>query len=160
IIGHSLGEYAAAYEAGVFTFSEMLQVVAERGRLMDTLPRGSMVGVHAPLIELEPLIADGKLEIACRNSPDLTVLGGSEEEVKSFVDTCDRRGFQWQQLAVDQAFHTRLVEPILAEFSEYLDRVDPRPAKLDWISSVTATSMLDLNVSAEYWVHHLRNQVE
>ena len=126
VLGHSLGEYAAACLAGVFSLAEGLQLVTTRARLMQALETpGGMLVVRACQQQVRDLLAGGQpaLEIAALNGPRQTVVSGAAAAVQPFQDLLDAHQIGHQRLATTHAFHCALVEPILEEFAAVAQQV-------------------------------------
>ncbi|MEB3282831.1 MAG: SDR family NAD(P)-dependent oxidoreductase [Lyngbya sp.] len=162
LIGHSLGEYIAACVAGVFSLEDGLQLVATRARLMQQLPQGEMVVVFADektvkaCLESQPNL----VEIAVINSPQNTVISGEIEAVNQVVESLNQQGYKTQKLPVSHAFHSHLVEPMLAEFREVAEKVQYNLPSIDIVSNVTGTLATEEITTAEYWCRHLRQSVK
>ncbi|MCG5057492.1 MAG: SDR family NAD(P)-dependent oxidoreductase [Limnoraphis sp. WC205] len=163
LIGHSLGEYVAACVAGVFSLEEGLQLVATRARLMQQLRQNSeMIVVFADektvkaCLESQP----NKVDIAVINSPQNTVISGESKAVKKVVESLNQQGYKTQKLPVSHAFHSRLVEPMLAEFQQVAEKVKYSLASIDIISNITGKLATEEIATAEYWCRHLRQTVK
>ncbi len=157
MIGHSLGEYVAATVAGVFPLEKALELVAERGRLLQSLPGGAMLAVPLPVEEVEERLP-GDLSIAAVNGERATVVSGPEDAVAAFEAALD--GLDARRLRTSHAFHSPMVEPILEPFRERLATLDLQAPEVPFVSNLTGTW-----ITAEeardpgYWVRHLRRPV-
>ncbi|OJZ67893.1 polyketide synthase [Mycobacterium paraffinicum] len=159
VIGHSVGEIAAACVAGVLSLPDAARVVAARGRLMAALPAGGvMVAVNATEAEVAPLL-NGGVSLAAVNGPDAVVLSGERTAVTTVADRLADCGRRVRQLAVSHAFHSPLMEPMIGEFSSVLAGVSPGAARIDLVSNVTGQLAGPGYGSAEYWVEHVRRPV-
>jgi malonyl CoA-acyl carrier protein transacylase/acyl carrier protein len=159
MIGHSLGEYVAACRAGVFSFEDGLALLAERGRLLGGLPRGSMASLPLSEDEVSPLLT-GRLALAAVNSPSQCVISGPEEEVRSLIERLAAGGIEGRRLRTSHAFHSSLVEPVMAAFASAVRRVPLSPPRIPWISNVTGTWISAAEATDPgYWAHHLRATV-
>ncbi|MGD1257525.1 SDR family NAD(P)-dependent oxidoreductase [Mycobacterium seoulense] len=159
VIGHSVGEIAAACVAGVLSLPDAARVVAARGRLMAALPAGGvMVAVTATEAEVAPLL-NGDVSIAAVNGPDAVVLSGERAAVASVADRLAERGRRVRQLAVSHAFHSPLMEPIIEEFAAVVAGVSPGAPRIDLVSNVTGQLAGPGYGSADYWVEHVRRPV-
>ncbi|KLO38746.1 polyketide synthase [Mycobacterium nebraskense] len=159
VIGHSVGEIAAACVAGVLSLQDAARVVAARGRLMAALPAGGvMVAVTATEAEVAPLLNDG-VSVAAVNGPDAVVLSGERAAVTAVADRLTDCGRRVRQLAVSHAFHSPLMEPMIEEFSAVVAGVSPGVPRIDLVSNVTGQLAGPGYGSADYWVEHVRRPV-
>uniref|UniRef100_A0A8H2PHT5 KR domain-containing protein n=1 Tax=Mycolicibacterium mucogenicum DSM 44124 TaxID=1226753 RepID=A0A8H2PHT5_MYCMU len=161
VLGHSVGEFSAAYVAGVLTLPDAALLIAARGRLMQALPPGgAMTAVSAGEHTVAPLLADGAV-IAAINAPESVVISGPQGAVNATADRLAGQGHRVHPLAVSHAFHSPLMEPMLDEFARIAARVEPRRPQIPLISNVTAQSVgADGDFgSARYWVEHIRKPV-
>ena len=160
VMGHSLGEYAAACAAGVFGPDEGMKLVAERGRLVDELPRGgSMASVLAPHADVSRYMAahNGDLSIAALNGPAATTISGRSASVTRIVERLGRDGVVARQLRISHAFHSPLMEPMFDAFERVVRTVDAQPPSIPLISNLTGRPMApDYAPGGRYWRHHLR----
>ncbi|MFE9994047.1 type I polyketide synthase [Streptomyces avermitilis] len=158
LLGHSIGELAAAYVAGVWSLADACRIVAARGRLMQALPEGgAMVAVEAAEDEL-PMLPGG-VSVAAVNGPRSLVLSGDEEPVTALARTFAEQGRRTKQLTVSHAFHSARMEPMLAEFAETLAAVEFRPPRIPVVSNVTGGMAGPEFTTPEYWVRHVREAV-
>lgn len=132
VMGHSVGEIAAAYVAGALSLVDAARVVAARGRLMQALPAGGvMVAVAASEDEVAPLLTEGVC-IAAVNAPESVVISGEQAAVGVVVDRLVGLGRRVRRLAVSHAFHSVLMDPMVEEFSKVLADVCVRARGLGW----------------------------
>lgn len=159
MIGHSVGEIAAAHVAEVLSLADAAHLVAARGRLMSALPPGGvMMAVAAGEDEVLPLLVDG-VDIAAANAPGAVVISGSEAAVSGVADRCARRGRRTHRLNVSHAFHSALMEPMLDEFARIADGVATSDPRIPLVSNVTG-QLADAGYgSGKYWVEHVRRPV-
>ena len=162
VMGHSVGEYAAACVAGVFSLEDGLRLVAERGRLMQALPSGGgMAAVFAAhervATALEPYA--GQATIAAFNGPEHVVISGEEKAVQSVCAALEHDGVRTATLAVSHAFHSHLMEPMLAEFERVARQVAFSPPQTTLISNITGQAIGVEAGSAAYWLRHIRQPV-
>ena len=160
LLGHSIGELAAAHVSGVWSLKEACRVVAARGRLMQALPSGgAMVALEASEDEVLPLLADG-VEIAGLNGPRSTVISGDEAAVLALAEQFKGQGRRISRLQVSHAFHSRRMEPMLEAFGEVLSSVSFGTPRLPIVSNVTGRLATKEELcSAEYWVRQVRKPV-
>jgi len=158
LAGHSIGEIAAAHVAGVFTLDDAATLVAARGRLMQQLETpGAMAAVEATEAEVEPLLAESAdVAIAAVNAPNSVVVSGSETRVTTIAEHFEKLGRRVSRLRVSHAFHSPLMQPMLAEFRRVAQILDYRPAQIPIVSTVTGQSATDAQLGdPEYWVEHV-----
>ncbi|QSQ18951.1 SDR family oxidoreductase [Pyxidicoccus parkwayensis] len=159
-LGHSMGEYACAQLAGVFSVKDALGIVACRGRLFDGLPAGAMLSVELPEAELKPLLGPG-LDLGAHNAPGLCLVSGEVAAIDALEAQLKAREVEARRLHIRVAAHSRMLEPILAPFREYLTtKVRLSAPKMPWVSNVTGTWVApEEATSPDYWVRHLRQPV-
>ncbi|MEE8526152.1 MAG: SDR family NAD(P)-dependent oxidoreductase [Thermoanaerobaculia bacterium] len=163
VLGHSVGEYAAACVAGVFTLEEGLKLIAERARRMQELPPvGAMAAVAAASERVaEALEGCGEeVSIAAVNGPSETVISGSRERVRELCEVFESDGIRARQLKVSHAFHSPLMEPVLAPLERAAAAIEARAPQLDWISNLTGQCLAGGETcDASYWRRHAREPV-
>ena len=159
MIGHSLGEYAAACLAGVFSLEDALALVALRGRLFEQVPPGGMLSVPLPESELAPLLGQ-QLSMAAVNGPTLCAVSGPHAALESFQHTLGERGVQAQRIHIDIAAHSAMIDPILGEFGAFLRRLELKAPSVPFVSNVTGTWIQEREArDPDYWVAQLRGTV-
>lgn len=159
MMGHSIGEYVAACLAGVFTLEAALELVALRGRLMQGLPAGSMLSVALPESELRSLLPQ-RLALAAVNSSALCVVAGESAEIDAFARLLDGKGFACRRLHTSHAFHSHMMDPILAAYADKVRAIRLAEPTMPFISNVSGTWITaEEATDAEYWVRHLRSAV-
>ncbi|WP_343243022.1 SDR family NAD(P)-dependent oxidoreductase [Streptomyces sp. SID12501] len=164
LIGHSVGELAAAHVAGVWSLADACRVVAARGRLMQALPPGGvMLAVQALETEVVGVLAshsDRSVGIAAVNGPTSVVVSGPQSEILGVAAEFVGLGYRTKKLAVSHAFHSSLMEPMLADFASELARVAFHEPELTVISNITGTAASAAELCAPgYWVRHVRDTV-
>ncbi|UKD51442.1 type I polyketide synthase [Amycolatopsis sp. FU40] len=154
LLGHSIGELAAAHVAGIFSLADAATLVAARASLMQALPSGgSMVALQATEAEVAPNLTDD-VSIAAINGPDSVVLSGTEDAVAAVVAKFDGR--KSSKLKVSHAFHSPLMEPMLAEFAAVARGLTYQQPEIPLVSTVGP----DVDMSAaDYWVRQVRAAV-
>jgi acyl transferase domain-containing protein/acyl-CoA synthetase (AMP-forming)/AMP-acid ligase II/acyl carrier protein/short-subunit dehydrogenase len=160
-IGHSLGEYVAATVAGVFSLADGLKLVAMRSKLMGSLPQGSMVAVFAPLSIVREIIAnysDG-IGIAAINGDKNIVISGNPQIVTTIMADLAARGIATKQLNVSHAFHSPMMQPIIAEFRNMAESVDYNLPNIPIVTNLTGEISDTEIATAEYWCRHLQQPV-
>ncbi|MEV5598636.1 SDR family NAD(P)-dependent oxidoreductase [Streptomyces sp. NPDC052496] len=157
LMGHSLGEYAAAHLAGVLSLPDALTLVSSRGRLLSGVGDGAMLVVRADARDLGPFLADGVC-LAVVNGPDACVLSGPAPGIESARRRLTADGTACHLLPLATAAHSALVEPVLGAFREVVAGITLGPPGVPLISNVTGTADADFT-DPEYWVAHLRNTV-
>lgn len=162
IMGHSLGEYAAACFAGVFNLEEGLQLVAARGRLMQGLSkRGKMVVVFTSEQRVLDKISNysDRVSIAGLNCPEQVVISGEEKALEAICDLFLKEGIRTKYLLVSHAFHSPLMEPMIQDFYQIADQINYQVPKFKFISN-TNGKLIETPITAEYWCKHLRHPIK
>ncbi len=159
LVGHSMGENTAACLAGVMSFEDCIGLVHLRGQLFDTIPAGGMLSVPLPLAELEPLMGDA-LDVASLNAPGLTVVSGPQAALDALARRLNARDIDSQRIPIDIAAHSRMLEPILRRFGDYLASIPLNAPQIQIISNRSGEVLTDAQATdPAYWVAHLRNTV-
>lgn len=159
VLGHSVGEIAAAHVAGVLSLEDAARLVAARGRLMAGLPAGGvMVAVAASEAEALAELGPGA-GIAAVNAPGAVVISGEQAAVEAAVQPLAARGRRVHRLAVSHAFHSALMEPIRTEFEAALAGLAVSEPRISLVSNVTGQLAGPGYGSAEYWIEHVRKPV-
>ncbi|HKX29145.1 MAG TPA: amino acid adenylation domain-containing protein, partial [Blastocatellia bacterium] len=159
LIGHSLGEYAAACLAGVFSLEDALALVAYRGKLFEQLAPGAMLSVNLSEDQLRPLL-NGSLSIAAVNNPVSCVISGPVEAAAKLEAALTAGKVQTRRLRLSAAAHSLLVEPVLDQFHRFLERLQFHPPAIRWVSNLTGAWITEAQATdPNYWCQHLRQTV-
>ncbi|MFI1677833.1 type I polyketide synthase [Streptomyces sp. NPDC020607] len=160
VVGHSIGEIAAAHVAEVFGLADACRVVGARARLMGALPEGgAMCAVQATREELAADLEGSGVSVAAVNTPDSTVISGPVDGVGRVAALWRERGRKTKALSVSHAFHSALMEPMLAEFTEAIRGVEFAAPKIPLLSNVSGTEAGAEITAPEYWAKHVRQAV-
>ncbi|MFK4548182.1 acyl transferase domain-containing protein/NADPH:quinone reductase-like Zn-dependent oxidoreductase [Streptomyces tendae] len=155
--GHSVGEIAAAHVAGVLSLADAATLVLTRAGLMGALPEGGgMLAVEATVGEVCPLLVKG-VSIAAVNGPTSVVVAGVAEVVAKIRDIFTEQGRRTKPLPVSHAYHSPLMDPMLAEFGEALEKLTFQEPRIPFVSALTGR--IDAPGSGIYWVQHVRQPV-
>ncbi len=158
VIGHSVGEYMAAYEAGVFSLEDGLKLIAARGKLMQSLEQnGSMVSVFAKKEKVEALLQNYKhvVSIAAVNGLENIVISGEANAVNEIVALCEKEKISTKELNVSHAFHSPLMNPILNEFKLIAQTIKYSTPTKKIISNVSGKLITNEIANAAYWTEHI-----
>ncbi|MGW5520566.1 type I polyketide synthase, partial [Nocardia africana] len=170
LMGHSVGEIAAAHIAGVLSLSDAATVVAARARSMGRLPAGgAMVSIAATEQQVAQVLAEvgagAAVDIAAVNGPRAVVVSGAGDAVDAVAHALAACGFRTRRLRVSHAFHSALMDPALDEFAAAVAGIRTRPATVPVISNLTGEPIADTHDhgdgfgSAAYWTRHIRRPV-
>jgi acyl transferase domain-containing protein len=160
LIGHSMGENAAACVAGVLSFKDAVNLVRLRGELFDTVERGGMLSVPLSEPALRARMGDD-LDLASVNGPELCVVSGTTAALAAFKAKLAENDLDCQMVPIDIAAHSRMLEPILGRFEAFLRSIKLHPPQIPIISNRTGAWLTrEEATDPAYWVRHLRNTVQ
>ncbi|MBC7181346.1 MAG: acyltransferase domain-containing protein, partial [Roseovarius sp.] len=159
LIGHSMGENTAACLAGVMGFEDCIGLVHLRGQLFDTVPKGGMLSVPLSAEALRPYLGD-TLDIAAVNAPGLSVASGPQAALDDLAARLAEAGIETTRIPIDIAAHSRMLEPILTRFGDYLRSIPLNAPQIPILSNRTGDYLTAAEATdPAYWVGHLRNTV-
>ncbi|UCH92161.1 MAG: amino acid adenylation domain-containing protein [Candidatus Aminicenantes bacterium] len=159
MMGHSIGEYAAACLSGVFSLQDALTLVTLRGKLIRQMPGGAMVSVPLPVEEIEPLL-NPDLALAAVNTTSSCVVSGSYEAIDVFTKKLKEKGYEAKLLHTSHAFHSRMMEPILKEFEQQAGKIAFNKPGIPFISNLTGIwQSAEEAANPRYWARHIRHTV-
>ncbi|MFP4273864.1 MAG: type I polyketide synthase [Paracoccaceae bacterium] len=159
LIGHSMGENAAACVAGVMSFEDCIGLVHLRGQLMDETPAGGMLSVALPAGELRARLGED-LDLGAENGPGLSVASGPQEALDALQARLEAEDVDCQRIAIDIAAHSRLLDPVLGRFGDYLRSIRLHKPQIPIVSNRSGTWLTDEEATdPDYWVAHLRGTV-
>ncbi|ETT49793.1 hybrid non-ribosomal peptide synthetase/type I polyketide synthase [Paenibacillus sp. FSL P4-0338] len=158
-IGHSIGEYAAACLAGVFTFEQGLMLTAKRGEFICNLPAGSMCGISASEQDITPYLTE-KLSVAAVNGPGFTVVSGPENDIRKFMQTIEENGISCSRLHTSHAFHSWMMQPAYEQYLRFMQGITLNQPTIPYLSNVTGDWIeAGQATSHEYWASHIISSV-
>jgi acyl transferase domain-containing protein/acyl carrier protein len=163
VMGHSVGEYAAACVAGMFDADQGLRLVAARARLMQSLPRrGSMRVVFADIAQVAAAVEPyrDRVSVAAANGPRNTVISGETAVIEAVAAELDREGFASTPLNTSHAFHSPLMESIVEEFRAAAEQVTFQQPRIPIVSNVTGQVGDKSMATPGYWCSHILAPVQ
>ncbi|MEU5808947.1 type I polyketide synthase [Streptomyces sp. NPDC047718] len=160
VVGHSIGELAAAHVAGVWSLADACRLVAARGRLMGALPTGgAMLAAAVSEERALELIAAGTVSLAAVNAPAAVVFSGGTAAVAALEDRLAAEGVKTTRLTVSHAFHSALMEPMLAEYEQVARSVEYRTPRIGVCSTLSGAPAGPELLTPQYWVRQVREAV-
>ncbi|WP_414573579.1 SDR family NAD(P)-dependent oxidoreductase [Nostoc sp. CCY 9925] len=162
VMGHSVGEYVAATVAGILSLEDGLKLIAERSRLMHSLPSGGeMVAVFSDEATIRKItqIDDKRVAFAAFNGPQNTVISGEQQAVQEICTALNAAKIVTKKLYVSHAFHSPLMEPILGDFRDFAASINYTPGQIKLISNLTGEQAQE-DITPDYWCEHLRSPVQ
>jgi acyl transferase domain-containing protein len=163
LLGHSLGEYAAACLAGIFTLSDALKLVAARGQVMQSSPAGRMASVFASETQVNQLLTQLQtgVVIAALNGQSHTVVSGAREEVERVLQQCTQLGLKTRLLPVSHTFHSPAIDELLSEFAQVARQVHYQVASLPFVSGASGRPLgADEVANEHYWCRQMHEAVQ
>ena len=159
MIGHSIGEYTAATLAGVLSLKDALSLVAARGRMMQEVPAGGMLAIFLPEEKVQPLLRE-RLSLAAVNGSSHCVVSGPKDAVEELEGRLAEKGHQFHRLRTDHAFHSEMMECVVAPLTDKFKTVTLYSPKIPYLSNVTGTWISETQaMEPSYWGRHLRETV-
>lgn len=159
LIGHSIGEYAAACISGVFDMETALKIVIRRGQLMQEMPSGKMMAVRCNMEKLK-VLSNGEYEIAAENSESQCTISFTEHYSEAVNEVLKAHGIQALPLNTSHAFHSSAFDPILNSFADYVNSFVLNAPGIPVISCLTGEFLTrEQATSGDYWAKQLRNPV-
>ena len=164
MMGHSVGEYVAACVAGIFSLEDALNLVANRGKLIDKLASnisGAMLSILADEHYVMQVLAPHKADVAIAavNGPNSIVISGKDIIIDIIEKQLQERSITTHRLTVSHAFHSSLMNPVLEEFQKIAELIDYSAPTIPVVSNVLATVCADEMLVADYWVKHITEPV-
>lgn len=159
LIGHSTGEYVAACLSGVFSFETGLKLVAKRALLMNKSSKGCMLSVSLSEEKVKQYLND-QIALAVVNSPESCVLSGTVNAIDSLIEIFEAEEILCSKLKISLGGHSFLMDPVLEEFRQELEKVEFSPLKIPFVSNLTGELITPEEASSlQYWIDHLRSTV-
>lgn len=160
MIGHSMGENAAACIAGVLSFEDALRLITLRGQLVERVAEGAMLSIPLPEQALRPMVEALGLDLAIVNGPELCVASGSVPGIDALEKQLAAQGTDARRLKITVAAHSRMLDPILEEFGAFLRTVKLAAPKIPFVSNYTGTWIKPEEATdPAYWMRHLRHTI-
>lgn len=159
VIGHSIGEFAAAHLAGVFSLQDALMLVARRGAMMQALASGSMLSIRCTVDEFHALASNG-VTIAAINGAKALVVAGTDGAIAAFTEVCQAQSINCRQLHTSHAFHSPMMDPMVESFAELVGSVSRQAGTVPMMSTADCDWLSNSRVAdPNYWTEQLRNPV-
>jgi len=162
VTGHSFGEIAAAYAAGILSLEDAVRIVSTRAKLFERIAAlGGMAAVELPVREVSELLSKfpGAVSLAAANSPTSTVLSGEAAALQTIVESLTSRNVRCRLLRVNCAFHSQQVDALTDELEAALQELKPQSSSIPFFSTVTRTFVNGEDLNASYWVRNARQMV-
>jgi acyl transferase domain-containing protein/NADPH:quinone reductase-like Zn-dependent oxidoreductase/acyl carrier protein len=163
VVGHSVGEVAAAWASGALSLNDAVKVIYYRSMFQGTTKgSGNMAAVQLSRSELIKLFAELKLttlEIAAENSHSSSTISGEQDSLKILENYCREKDIFYKQLSINYAFHSKAMHKIKAPLIEALENITAREGKCPFISTVTGEEVSGLSLTGHYWWENIRKPV-
>jgi len=164
MLGHSIGEFTAACLSGVFSLEDAISIIATRGKLVQKMPPGTMLGVEISEMELNSLLPTSQLseqvEISAINGTNHCTVSGTKKAINEFEKILLLKGIKFKQLRTSHAFHSKMLEPVMDTFAQKIENVTRNIPQIPFISNVTGKWITNEEaISPTYWASHLRYPV-
>jgi len=162
VVGHSVGEIAAAHIAGALPLEDAVRVIFHRGRTMELASsKGKMLAVGCSMLEAEQAIQgyEDRVSVAAANSPSSATLSGDPQALETIERSLSARGIFCRFVRVNYAFHSPQMEPVQDELLASLDGLDLQPCALTMISTVTGEAVEGRQLDKHYWWRNVRERV-
>lgn len=162
VAGHSLGEYAAAVAAGVFSLKDGMKLIIQRGRLMQELPEiGEMYSLFASKDTISPYLEglEDLVSIAGINSPEATVISGDAKALAKIIAQMEQKGIHSKQLTVSHAFHSPLMKEMKDDFAKVARSIQYHTPTITFVSNLTGKAIGKKIATPSYWVDHILKPV-
>ncbi len=155
LIGHSLGEYAAACIAGVLELRDALALTVRRAQLIEEQPPGAMLALPLPTAEIEALLGD-ELSLAVINGPAMGVVSGPESAINALESLLNNRQVACRRLQTSRAVHSSMMKPVAKELEALLGTFELKPPRVPYVANATGTWITDDEATdPAYWGRHL-----
>lgn len=155
VMGHSVGEVAAAIHAGVLDRRSGLELIAHRAMLMQGMDAGAMLAVVATPETVTELLDGTGLDVAAINGPEAVVVAGPQDAIDAFAEALKKKGIDARALVVSHAFHSRMMQPMIGDFMEQVARYDFHEARVPIIANLHGTLADHTTYDAQYWCDHV-----
>ena len=159
MIGHSVGEFAAAAVSGVIDFETGLKMIAARGQLMQDQPTGAMLSVRAPIADVKPFLNEA-VDIAALNGPKMQVLAGPNDAISTAEKALSDAGIATVHLHTSHAFHSHMMDPVTAALEQEFQQYKMNDPQIPYVSCVTGAWITSAQATdPAYWASQARATV-
>ena len=155
-VGYSTGEYVAACLAGVISLPDALFLIVERSRMLQSLPRGAMLALSLPEEEARALISGAELSLAAANGPAGCVVAGGLDVITDLEHRLAETGLPYRRLLTTHAFHSRMMEPIVAKLTSCVEKIKLNAPNVPLLSTATGDWLGEAETTdPTYWARHI-----